>query len=405
MAERTIVHADLDCFYAAVEALDDPTLRGRPVVVGGPADTRGVVASCNYEARRHGVRSAMPMGEAMRRCPQAVRRVARFERYQALSRQVMAILGDFSPELEPLSLDEAFLDVTGAERLLGDGEAIARALRARVKAETGLTISAGVAACRHVAKIASDLGKPDGLLVVPRDRDALRAFLAPLQIERLPGVGPVTAPRLRALGYATLGDLASAPERDVEARLGPGGLAWQLMARGDEPPGGRAGRRSRSLSHETTFARDLHDRGALRSAVGQLADEVGARARREGFSGRTVQVKVRYPDFRTITRSRTLPGPTQATDAIFDTAWGLIEAHVPRRAAVRLVGVALQQDGPERPAQRLLFEDGPGGAPAAPTPGDPVRLDRAMDAIRARLGHEAIRRARDLPPGDRGAGA
>ncbi len=394
--ERTILHADLDCFYAAVEALDDPSLRGRPVVVGGPADSRGVVASCNYEARRFGVRSAMPMAEAMRRCPRALRRPPRFERYHALSEQVMAILGDASPDVEPLSLDEAFLDVTGAERLLGDGEQIARSLRARVKAETGLTISVGVAARRHVAKIASDLCKPDGLLVVPREPAALRAFLAPLPVERLPGVGPVTAPRLRQAGFSTLGDLQAATPAEVEARLGPAGLHWQLLARGDEPPGGRGGRRSRSLSHETTFARDVHDREALRRTVGQLADEVGARARREGFAGRTVQVKVRYPDFTTITRSRTLPEPTQATDALFEVAWSLVEAHVPRRAAVRLVGVALQQEGHERPAQRLLFEDGPGGAPAAPTAGDPVRLDRAMDAIRARLGHEAIRRARDL---------
>lgn len=395
-AERTILHADLDCFYAAVEALDDPSLRGRPLVVGGPADSRGVVASCNYEARRHGVRSAMPMAEALRRCPHAVRRPPRFERYHALSEQVMAILGDFSPEVEPLSLDEAFLDVTGAERLLGDGEAIARAIRSRVKAETGLTISVGVAACRHVAKIASDLCKPDGLLVVPREPEALRAFLAPLPVERLPGVGPVTAPRLREAGFATLGDLVRASPAEVEARLGAAGLHWQALARGDEPPAGRAARRSRSLSHETTFARDVTDREALRRTVSQLADEVGARARREGFAGRTVQVKVRYPDFRTITRSRTLPEPTQGTDEIFETAWALIEAHVPRRAAVRLVGVALQHDGPERPAQRLLFEDGPAGPAAAPTPGDPARLDRAIDAIRARLGHEAIRRARDL---------
>lgn len=398
--DRTLLHADLDCFYAAVEALDDPSLRGRPVVVGGAPDARGVVASCSYEARRHGVRSAMPMAEALRRCPQAVRRPPRFERYQALSAQVFAILGDFSPDVEPLSLDEAFLDVTGSERLLGPGEAVARALRARVRAETGLTISVGVAACRHVAKIASDLGKPDGLVVVPRDPAALAAFLAPLPIERLPGVGPVTAPRLRAHGWTTLGALAAAPPGEVQARLGAGGLAWQAMSVGLEPAGGgRPGRRSRSLSHETTFARDLRDREALRRVVGQLADEVGARARAEGFAGRTVQVKVRWPDFRTITRARTLPEPTQATEAIFRTAWGLVEEHVAPGAAVRLVGVALQQDGAERPAQRLLFEDGPGGAPLAATAGDPARLDRAMDAIRARLGPAAIRRGRDMDPG------
>jgi DNA polymerase-4 len=394
----TILHADLDCFYAAVELLDDPTLRGKPVVVGGPSDSRGVVASCNYEARRSGVRSAMPMAEAMRRCPRAVRRPPRFERYQALSEQVFAILGDFSPEIEPLSLDEAFIDVTGSERLLGDGETIARNLRARVRADTGLTISVGVAACRHVAKIASDLSKPDGLLVVPRDVRALREFLAPLPIERLPGVGPVTAPRLRGFGWTTFGELVRADARDVEDRLGAGGLAWQQMARGEEPPSGRVGRRSRSISHETTFARDVIDREQLRRTVGQLTDEVGARARRDAFSGRTVQVKVRFPDFTTITRSRTLAEPTQATEAIFQLAWALIEEHVPRRAAVRLIGVGLHQDGPARPAQRLLFEEGPGGESLAPTRGDPGRLDKAMDAIRARLGQDAIRRARDIEP-------
>lgn len=394
----TVLHADLDCFYAAVEVLDEPALRGKPVVVGGAADGRGVVASCNYEARRSGVRSAMPMAEALRRCPRAVRRPARFDRYQALSGAVFAILGDFSPDVEPMSLDEAYIDVTGSERLLGDGETIARSIRERVRGETGLTISVGVAACRHVAKIASDLSKPDGLLVVPRDPDALRDFLAPLAIERLPGVGPVTAPRLHAQGWRTFGDLVRAPARDVEERLGAGGLAWQLMARGVEPPGGRVGRRSRSISHETTFARDVTDREHLRRTVGQLTDEVGARARRDAFSGRTVQVKVRFPDFTTITRSRTLAEPTQATEAIFQLAWALIEEHVPRRAAVRLLGVGLHQDGPARPAQRMLFEEGPGGASLAPTRGDPGRLDKAMDAIRARLGQDAIKRARDIDP-------
>lgn len=395
-AAQVILHADLDCFYAAVEALDDPTLRGRPVVVGGSPEGRGVVASCNYEARRFGVRSAMPMAEALRRCPRVVRVPPRFERYHALSEQVFAILGDFTPDVEPMSLDEAYLDVTGSQRLLGDGPSIARAIKARVRDEVRLTISVGVAPCRHVAKIATDLGKPDGLVVAPSDPDALLAFLAPLPIERLPGVGPVTGPRLRALGLLTLGDLQRLDEPEVEARLGPGGLHWRLLARGVEPPSSPAARRSRSLSSETTFAQDVSDRDALRRTLGQLADEVGARARREGFAGRTVQVKLRWPDFTTITRSRTLPEPTQQTELLFQTAWALVDGNVPRGRALRLLGVGLHQDGPERPAQILLFEESPAGPSATPTPGDPARLDKAMDAIRARLGADAIRRARDI---------
>lgn len=389
---RTWVHADLDCFYAAVEVQDDPSLRGKPVVVGGSPEGRGVVASCNYEARAFGIRSAMPMAEALRRCRHVVRVPPRFDRYHARSEQVMAVLRDFTPDVEPLSLDEASLDVTGCERLLGDGPAIAAAIKRRVRDEVGLVISTGVAPARALAKLACDLGKPDGLCVAPREPAALAAWLAPLPVERLPGVGPATAPRLREQGWTTLGALAAADPAEVERALGGAGLWWRAFARGEAKDGRRAGKRSRSCSSETTFERDVRDRDALRRTLGQLCDDVGTRARAEGFLAPTVQLKVRWPDFTTISRSRTLPAPTNATDAVFATAWALLEQAVPPGRPVRLLGVGLHAADADRPVQAQLFED----MAAPPEAATGEKVDRALDRIRARLGRDAIGRARDL---------
>lgn len=389
----TFIHADLDCFYAAVEVLDEPGLRGKPVVVGGSADGRGVVCSASYEARAFGVRSAMGMGEALRRCPAAIRRPPRFERYHELSERVFDVLRASTPDVEPRSLDEASMDVTGCERLLGDAATIAAEVKRRVRAELGLVISLGVAGNRSLAKLACDLGKPDGLLVAPREPDEIAAWLAPLAVEKLPGVGPKTAPTLHRQGWRTLGQLAAADAAEVESVLGGSGSWWRAFARGELGPEKTTAARSRSISSETTFARDVADREVLRRTLGQLADEVGARARADGFAARTVQVKLRWSDFTTITRSRSLPEVTQSTDAVFTTAWALVEQNVPPGRQVRLLGVALQDHGPGRPQQTLMFEDA-GAVGATTTSG----VDRALDAIRARLGREAITRARDLEP-------
>ncbi len=412
---RVWLHADLDCFFAAAEVLDEPALAGLPLAVGGPATGRGVVASCSYAARARGVRSAMPMAEAVRRCPGLVVRPPRPERYRALSGAVFAVFARFSPDVRPLSLDEASLDLTGTERLHGPPREAGRALRAAVRAEVGLVVSVGVATTRHVAKLACDLGKPDGLLEAPADPVELRAWLAPLPIERLPGVGPATAPRLRALGLATLGDLAALDPDEVARRLGAGGLAWRALARGEpasrEDAGGRGGGGRRSISHETTFARDLRDEAAIRRVVSNLADEVTARARREGLRGRTVQVKVRFDDFTTRTRARGLPEATAATDAVFAVAWDLVRAAVAQGGRpVRLLGVALQAPAAEvdGPRQRLLFDEdavapasparaeGAGPRQDGPAASPRPAVDPAIDRIRARLGADAIRRARDL---------
>jgi DNA polymerase IV len=389
----TILHVDLDAFYAAVEQQDDPALRGKPVLVGGSA-RRGVVASCSYEARRFGIRSAMPMAEALRRCPRAIVVRHRMDRYAAASRAFFAILGDYSPEVEGLSLDEAFLDVTAGERLLGDGPAIARAIKQRVRAELSLVASVGVAPIKLAAKIASDIDKPDGLRVVRPDE--LLGFLHPLPVTRLWGVGDTTREVLAAIGLATIGDVARYPEAALVARLGEtAGHHLAALARGEDPRPVLAERAPVTVGHQETFDDDLEDKGELAVILLDQADRVAARLRAAALRARAVVLIVKYDDFRQITRRTTLDAPTSDGGVLARTAIELLGkvAIEPRKGGrVRLCGIAASQLEPRDAPRQLGFDE------AARARGE--RLGDTLDKLSARFGKRTIRRAVHLDDDD-----
>ncbi len=378
---RDILHVDMDAFYAAVEQRDRPELRGKPVLVGGDPRGRGVVATASYEARPFGCHSAMPMAQAVRLCPQAIIVHPRFERYAQASRQVFAILESYTPLVEPLSIDEAFLDVSGSTRLFGAAEHIAREIKARIAAQTGLTASVGLAPSKFVAKLASDLRKPDGLVVVPRDQ--VQAFLDPLPIGRLWGVGKATLPRFEALGVRTFADLRQLGATDLTQRFGESGEHYYRLVRGDDDRPVVPDREAKSISHETTFAVDIADPEYLRSILLSQVEQVAQRLRRHGLTARTVSVKIRTADFKTITRHRTLPDSTAETYLIWTAVAALFQHWAAgERRPVRLIGAGVEQLAPEGQGQLALFADLAG-----------VRrrtLDRTVDAIRERFGRDAI---------------
>ncbi|KAA0234355.1 MAG: DNA polymerase IV 1 [Acidimicrobiales bacterium] len=386
---RCVLHVDMDSFFVSVEILSHPELRGRPVVVGGTG-ARGVVASASYEARAYGVHSAMPTTRARRLCPQAVFLQGDHRRYSDVSRRVMAIFGSFTPLVEPVSLDEAFLDVTGSDRLHGSGPEIGSAIRREVKASEGLECSVGVAPNKFVAKLASEVAKPSaspagpvpgpGLVTVTSD--GVEAFLRPLPVQKLWGVGPATLARLERLGVSTVGDLAVLPKPAIQAALGEavGAQLHDLAhARDDRPV--VPDQVPRSISHEETFATDHRSRPDLERELVGMADSVGTRLRTLGYSGRTVTVKVRFGDFRTITRSSTLSVPIDSSALIAREAKRLFRTVDPA-PGVRLIGVAVSGLAADCGARQLslhgldqqLWED----------------ADEAVDQIRARFGEDAI---------------
>ena len=338
-AERHIIHADFDAFYAAVEQLDRPELRGKPVVVGGSPEGRGVVASASYEAREFGVRSAMPMRTALALCPQAIRTPSNFARYREVSRKAMAIFADTTPLVEPLSLDEAYMDVSEAVAAGRPAPAIARHVKRRVLTELGLTISLGVATSKSVAKIASDFQKPDGLTVVPPGTE--RAFLAPMKVGRLWGVGPKTAERLNGYGVHTVGQLAELPEEWFVERFGRLGARMRLLAMGIDDSEVKPERETKSISAETTLAQDTGDPEALRELVNRLSLNVAHALQRKGLRGRTVKLKLRLSDFTTFTRQKTLPERVESSAEIAGAAIVLLEAELSERRQFRLVGVGV----------------------------------------------------------------
>ena len=338
-AVRHILHADFDAFYAAVEQREDPRIRGKPVVVGGKAETRGVVASASYEARRFGVRSAMPMRTALQRCPEAVRVDPRFGLYGIVSRQVMQIFRSITPTVEALSLDEAFLDVTDLVTDATPAESIARSLKTQVLSELGLTISVGVAASKSVAKIASDMDKPDGLTVVAPGTE--RDFLAPLTVDKLWGVGPKTAERLGGEGVTTVGQLASKPERWLDGFFGRMGPHMRRLAQGLDDSPVTTERERKSVSAETTLAQDTGDTEALNDLVRRLSERVGRHLARDGLRARTVKLKLRLSDFTTFTRQATPPEPIDSPDAIVAHAGRLLAVELKPGRLFRLVGVGV----------------------------------------------------------------
>ena len=382
---RTILHVDLDAFFASVEQRDRPELRGKPVVVGGGGpNQRGVVSAASYEARAFGVHSAMPLRQAGRLCPQAIFVPVDGDKYETASRQVMAILRRFTPQVEPISIDEAFIDVTGSAKLFGDGEAIARQVKAQVRAEVDLPISIGVATTKLVAKVASDLRKPDGLVVVPPGEEA--AFLAPLPISRLWGVGASTAIALRDYGVRTIGELANLDRDILVRRFGKHGVSLAHRARGedDDPVSDRDA--AKSIGHEHTFDVDTSDREVIERTLLAMSEGVAERLRASGLKAGTVTVNIRDTTFRTITRQRTMAVPTDMTEPIWRTALELARPEV-RGIRVRLVGVTASNL--EAPDQLSLFD----------TDDPRHRVAEAADRLRRRFGRRAVTRARLIKTG------
>ncbi|HEX9116852.1 MAG TPA: DNA polymerase IV [Anaerolineae bacterium] len=385
---RTIIHLDLDAFFVAVERLDNPDLTGLPVIVGGRPEVRGVVASASYEARRFGVHSAMPTATALRLCPQAVLVSGHRDRYVALSRAVMHLLAAYTPLLEQLSIDEACLDVTGTEAHLGPPARLARGIQDQIDRELRLSASLGVAGNKLVAKIASDLHKPHGITIVPPGQEA--AFLAPLPLSRLWGAGPVTRQGLARLGCETIGDVAALAPVELKARFGAGQgeSLWRASHGIDDSPV-TPDREARSISREETFARDVRDAERLRRELLRMSDEVAASLRRHNLQARTVNIKLRYPDFSTYTRQATLPDATDTGPAIYAVALALFEALWDRRP-VRLLGVGTANFSQLARQLRLFEQDDQRQA----------QLDAALDRIRTRFGEDAIQRASLLTPPD-----
>lgn len=385
---RLVLHADMDAFYASIEQLDDPSLRGRPVIVAGLSG-RGVVSTCSYEARRFGVRSAMPTAWARRRCPQGVFLPPRFERYHAVSEIVMAVFRRFSPVIEPLSLDEAFLDLTGSEGALGPPERIGRALKDAVREATGgLNVSVGIADTKYVAKVASDFRKPDGLTIV-RPEEA-RAFLAPLPVARLWGAGPRTVERLESLGYRTIGDVARADPARLAAELGRQGEHFHRLALNDDPRPVVPERDTKSIGYENTLERDLRGAVEIRPHLRRAADEVGRRLRRAGLRARGVRIKLKTAGFRLFTRQMRLSEATDVAEVIYAAADALL-AQLELVEPVRLVGVTGYDLTEEAAAQLDLF--------ASATPRRRA-LEATLDRVREKFGDAAVQRADDLDAAD-----
>jgi DNA polymerase IV len=381
---RIVLHVDMDAFYASVEQHDRPELAGRPVVVGG-AGTRGVVAAASYEVRRFGVRSAMPMREALRRCPQAVVVSPRFKRYREISAQVFEVFREFTDRVEGLSLDEAFLDVTASTGLHGSGEAMAREIKRRILERTGLTASVGVSHNKLLAKLASEMAKPDGLTVIRPEEIA--AMLDPLPVGRLFGVGPKTAARLEKEGILTLGQLRGAPESVLWPLFRRETRSFQDRAAGIDERPVVSDAPEKQISSEETFEADIRDHQEMQERLAQLADRTTARLRARQYKAGMVSIKVRRRDFETFTRQRSFNPPTQETRLIAQVAADLLDGWLLEqpRAAVRLLGVGVSDLEPEQ--QLDLF--------STPELAGARRLDDALDRIHGRFGDESIRRGTD----------
>jgi DNA polymerase-4 len=386
-ATRWILHVDMDAFYASVEQRDDPSIRGQPVIVGGTGP-RGVVAAASYEVRKFGVRSAMSMREALARCPHAVCIRPRMSHYQSVSRQIFAVFAEFTPLVEGLSLDEAFLDVTASIAAFGPAETIAAEIKRRIRAATLLTCSVGVAPSKLVAKIASDLEKPDGLVVVPPDR--VSAVLDPLPVRRLSGLGPKTAPRVEALGIHTLGELRRAKTATLRPVFGRYAERVQQRAAGIDDRPVVPDIEELQISAEETFDTDIADHAQLHAELTRLADRSAARLRARRLVAACVVIKIRRKDFTTYTRQRHIEPPTQETRVIAKVAAALLDAWLGTQptAALRLLGVGVSQLSPA--LQMELF--------ATPESERNQQLDQAVDDIRDRFGRRKLTRASSLDP-------
>ncbi|MFH0769670.1 MAG: DNA polymerase IV [Chloroflexota bacterium] len=384
-AKTTIIHIDLDAFFVSVEQVLNPELRGKPVVVGGRPGGRGVVAAASYEARAFGLHSAMPLKTAVRLCPQAIFIEGSFPRYRDASQKFMAILADFTPFLEPMSLDEAYLDVTGFESIYSSIREMAIAIRQRIKNELGLCASVGIAGCKVVAKVASELSKPDGLIEVAVGKE--RSFLAPLPVGKLPGVGKKTERILRNLGINTIGELSIMPPDALKMSLGIFGEVLHRSASGIDTRKVEPLGVAKSISRETTFEKDTKDRSLLKATLRYFSERVGADLRERGKRARCVTLKLRFADFTTITRSHTLLQTTDNDQTIFDAGVKLLSrALALEKRPVRLIGIGVsnlvesgaQLDMLDSSGQRL------------------EQLNRTIDHIRQKYGFTAIQTGRTL---------
>ncbi len=383
---RTIMHIDLDAFFVSVEQALNPELQGKPVVVGGRPDRRGVVASASYEARGFGLHAGMPLTTAYRLCPQAIFIEGSFHRYREASQRFMTILADFSPYLEPVSLDEAYLDATGFESIYGSIHQMAVAIKQRIKNELGLCASIGIASCKVVAKVASELSKPDGLLEVAGGNE--RSFLAPLPVAKLPGIGKKTEQILRGLGINTIGKLSIMPLSALKSHFGASGEVLYRSASGIddrkvEPPSA-----AKSISRETTFGKDTRDHSWLRATLRYLSERVGSELRQRGKQARCVTLKLRYADFTTITRSHTLSQASDADQTIFDIGTKLLKRELTQeRQPIRLIGIGVSN----------LIESGKQLALLDTSARRLEQLEKVIDRIRKKYGFTAIQTGRTLP--------
>jgi DNA polymerase IV len=382
---RSIIHVDLDAFFASVEELKDPSLKGLPLIVGGDPGKRGVVSSCSYAARQYGVRSAMPTATALRLCPQARLISPRHGEYSTYSDRVMAILSEYAPVVEQISIDEAFLDVTGCEPLYGSPETIARRIQERVRIEVGLPCSLGVASNKPVAKIATEAGKPNGLVVVPPGGEA--EFLAPFRVEVIPGVGKKTADHLHHMGIRSVRELARVPLLRLREEFGAAGPGLYDLAHGrdDSPVVGE--HEAKSISQERTFDQDTAEARQVRRCLLECAQGVGSELRRQALMARTLTLKLRFQGYVTITRGVTLSFATDVDDVIYQAALALLRREWTGRRKIRLVGIRASNLTRDLAYQLQLFEPGQDKQ---------ARVSRAIDEIRARFGRDAIKRASQL---------
>ena len=384
--QRFILHVDMDAFYASVEVREQPGLAGRPVIVGGSPRGRGVVSAANYEARRFGIHSAMPTARAMRLCPDAVCLPGRMSLYASVSRQIREIFDRYSPLVEPLSLDEAFLDVTESQRLFGTATEIANAIKRAISDELSLVASVGIAPNKFIAKIASDLDKPDGFVEVKPEE--VQAFLDPLPVSRVWGVGKATGKELDRLGISTIAQLRQQSEAVLQDRFGKFGTHLWRLANGMDDRPVVSDSEAKSISNETTFDSDISNRDTLRAWLMELTEQVCWRLRQHDLFGRTVQIKLRFADFSTITRSHTLPEATQQTKQLWQAVMALFDKAMQSESRrLRLVGVGVSGliDTAQRPqVQTDMFEQTQDTRQA--------QLDEVTDAIKSRFGSSGIRR-------------
>lgn len=394
---RAILHVDMDAFFASVEQLDNPEYRGKPLIVGGASSKRGVVAAASYEIRAYGVRSAMPTGKALKLCPHAILVPPRMQRYREVSQSIFEIFYRYTPLVQSVSLDEAFLDVTGSQLLHGSPVHIAKQIKEAVSIETGLTASVGVATCRFVAKIASDLDKPDGLTIIPESEMLDR--LAVLPVSKIWGVGPVTNNKLQKLGITTIAQLRSWPREPLITEFGQSGGELYDLAHGIDNSAVISDEESedKSISHEETFSSDITDIAALETVLHQHADRVATRLRKQNLAGRIVFIKLRYHDFTTLTRRITLPEATELGELIFRYGRELLRTRTDAgKRPVRLLGVGVGGLSHKGDTQGVLFKE-ESSCPDQSLDKNHLRrlerLERVTDAIRDKLGSQAIQRA------------